>query len=239
LSEDPVFLALDNKSQVKELTQKEQQAVLNDPQQMNVYGYSRDNPITQKDPEGKFSIGISASGNYEAGFGAFHASYVGASYNIVVNLSTMQVWGVTSVSSAVTSGYMQNYVSAYDAGRTPMVIGIFGGYGLSGSFAPSMTDPNDISGTQESLNVNTPLSFSVQGAGTDNPTYGVGLGAKGLASVSRYPVNTMTTNITQYKASTIAGAVTSAYQQTLNNIQMQINKIQATINGLIASKSKK
>ena len=239
LSEDPVFLALGDKNQVKQLTPQNQQDALINPQQMNIYAYSRDNPISQKDPDGRFSIGVSVSGNYEAGFGAFHASYVSGNYNIVVNPATWQVWGVKSVSSTVTSGYLKDYVSAYDAEHTPMVIGLFGGYGISGDFAPNLTNPDDISGTQESINVNTPLSFSVQGAGTDNPSYGAGLGAKGLASVSRYPVNTMITGVTPIKASTIASAATSAYQQALNNIQVQINRIQATINELVSSKSKK
>jgi RHS repeat-associated protein len=239
LSQDPVLLALGNKNQVKQLTQQDQQDSLMNPQQMNIYGYSRDNPITQKDPDGLFSLGISYSGNYEAGFGAFHASYVSANYNIVVNPSTWQVWGVKSVSSAVTSGYLKNYVSAYDTDHPPMVIGIYGGYGASGNFSPNLINPNDIGDTQESLNVNTPLSFSVQGTGTDNPTYGVGLGAKGIASVSRYPVNTMILSVAPMKASGFVSAVTSAYQQALNNIQMQINKIQATINQLVVSQSKK
>jgi hypothetical protein len=52
LSEDPSFLAVGNPGQLKQLTQQEQQQFLLDPQQMNSYGYGRDNPISKSDPAG-------------------------------------------------------------------------------------------------------------------------------------------------------------------------------------------
>ena len=52
LSEDPSFLAVGNPGQLKQLTQQEQQQFLLDPQQMNSYGYGRDNPISKSDPSG-------------------------------------------------------------------------------------------------------------------------------------------------------------------------------------------
>jgi RHS repeat-associated protein len=53
LSQDPTFLALGNPSQLRQLSQQDQQTFLSDPQQMNSYSYGRDNPITKKDPSGR------------------------------------------------------------------------------------------------------------------------------------------------------------------------------------------
>jgi RHS repeat-associated protein len=51
-TEDLTFLALGNPNQLQQFSQQDQQVFLNDPQQMNVYSYGRDNPIAQKDPSG-------------------------------------------------------------------------------------------------------------------------------------------------------------------------------------------
>ncbi|HET9410042.1 MAG TPA: RHS repeat-associated core domain-containing protein [Candidatus Sulfotelmatobacter sp.] len=56
LSEDPSFLAVGNPNQVQQNTGEDQQSFLADPQQMNSYGYGKDNPITQKDPNGKIAF---------------------------------------------------------------------------------------------------------------------------------------------------------------------------------------
>jgi RHS repeat-associated protein len=53
LSEEPIFLALGDTNQVSQLSQRSQQAYLSDPQQLNSYSYSKDNPITNKDTNGK------------------------------------------------------------------------------------------------------------------------------------------------------------------------------------------
>jgi RHS repeat-associated protein len=56
LTQDPTFLALGNPSQLKQLTQQEQNKLLTDPQLLNSYGYARDNPITNKDATGLISV---------------------------------------------------------------------------------------------------------------------------------------------------------------------------------------
>jgi hypothetical protein len=48
LSEDPVFLALGNPSQVQQLSKQDQKRFLMDPQQMNSYNYAIDNPMKNK-----------------------------------------------------------------------------------------------------------------------------------------------------------------------------------------------
>jgi RHS repeat-associated protein len=52
LSEDPSHLAIGNPQQLKQLTGQDQQTYLADPQQLNSYGYGRDNPINNEDPKG-------------------------------------------------------------------------------------------------------------------------------------------------------------------------------------------
>jgi RHS repeat-associated protein len=64
LSEDPVFLG-DPKQQV-----------LTNPQSLNSYSYANDNPITNKDPDGRLAVGGSYNVNVEGGFAAYSATYV-------------------------------------------------------------------------------------------------------------------------------------------------------------------
>jgi len=54
LSEDPVFIALGNPVQLQQLGQSNEAALLTNPQSLNAYGYAEDNPITNKDPNGRY-----------------------------------------------------------------------------------------------------------------------------------------------------------------------------------------
>jgi len=56
LSEDPTFLAFGNSGQLQQLSQETQNQVLSNPQQLNAYSYSEDNPITNKDPSGLWAL---------------------------------------------------------------------------------------------------------------------------------------------------------------------------------------
>jgi RHS repeat-associated protein len=60
-TEEPIFIAMGDRNQVKELAQQELQRYLTDPQKLNAYGYGRDNPITQKDPTGKVPVAAGAA----------------------------------------------------------------------------------------------------------------------------------------------------------------------------------
>jgi RHS repeat-associated protein len=51
ISEDPMFIALGSPGQLQQLGQ-DQSSLLADPQRINSYGYGRDNPVTNKDPNG-------------------------------------------------------------------------------------------------------------------------------------------------------------------------------------------
>jgi RHS repeat-associated protein len=75
LSEDPVFLALGNPTQLQQSTQQQQNQLLMDPQQLNSYSYGRDNPITNSDPLGKDIYGGTIS------FGAGYGLTLGANVN--------------------------------------------------------------------------------------------------------------------------------------------------------------
>src|SRR5205085_130571 len=52
ISEDPSFLAVGDANQVQQVSGRDQQSFLADPQLANSYNYGRDNPITNKDPQG-------------------------------------------------------------------------------------------------------------------------------------------------------------------------------------------
>jgi RHS repeat-associated protein len=52
-TEEPIFLALGDAGQVSQLSLRSQQTYLTDPQQLNSFSYGRDNPITNKDANGK------------------------------------------------------------------------------------------------------------------------------------------------------------------------------------------
>ena len=60
-SQDPTFLAVGYKGLISQISQQEQQNLLADPQQLNSYGYGRDNPLTQRDANGNISVSVSGS----------------------------------------------------------------------------------------------------------------------------------------------------------------------------------
>jgi len=57
-SEDSSFLAMGNSTRVQQLTGQNQMALLANPQQLNPYSYSQDNPIIKSDPSGNWYIDI-------------------------------------------------------------------------------------------------------------------------------------------------------------------------------------
>jgi RHS repeat-associated protein len=239
LSQDPAFLAVGNPKALKSITGGKQRTYLADPQNMSSYGYARNNPLVNKDPDGNFSIGFSLNGTVEGGFDAYAARYASKNYNLVVDPATWQAHFVESTSGAIASGRMLDNQSESDSGGGSFVYGVYGGGGLSWSYS-NLTNPNDIQGTQNSVNVNAPLSLSVQGGQTQNPTYSFGFGTKGIASVSKYPVNTQITRIhsvNQY-VNNAASKVSDSFQSAISGIQAQLKAILGKINELKESISK-
>jgi hypothetical protein len=137
---------------------------------------------------------------------------------------------------------MDNYQSAQDNGKAPFVLGLYGGRGASLTFSPKMTDPYDIQGTENSVNVNIPaVSFGASGEETGRPTYSLGAGGKAVASVSQYPVYTQITGV--YSVNQFVNRATSQaasyYQAAVSSIQAQITAIQNKINEIKSSQSSK
>jgi RHS repeat-associated protein len=61
LSEDPTFLALGNPNGVQQLANHNQMALLANPQTLNAYSYSQDNPMINSDPSGNWYVDINFS----------------------------------------------------------------------------------------------------------------------------------------------------------------------------------
>jgi hypothetical protein len=180
ISEDPVFLG------------DPRQQNLTDPQTLNSYSYSNDNPIVNKDPDGRIAFSLNYSANAEEGFGGFTSTYAGGSASFVFNPSSMQAWVVYTSSAANNVGYLKSYQSTPNNGQVPFVLGMYAGKGRSLSVSPNANSPADLVGVQNSINVNIGvLSFTVQGDDTSNPTYSFGAATPGLGSVSKYPVSTV------------------------------------------------
>jgi RHS repeat-associated protein len=57
-SQDKVFLVMGDTGQIKELTGQQLQQLLSDPQNLNSYSYSRNNPLVNIDIDGNFSISV-------------------------------------------------------------------------------------------------------------------------------------------------------------------------------------
>jgi hypothetical protein len=92
ITEDPSFLAVGDPTAVKQVTGLDQRAVLADPQLANSTSYGRDNPITNKDPEGKF-VNVVA--------GAVIGDFVGVGSLLYSDLKTNQT---SSVSDYIAAG---------------------------------------------------------------------------------------------------------------------------------------
>lgn len=63
VSQEPIFLNIGDATQIKQLSNKNQDAFLADPQQLNSYNYGRNNPTGNKDPSGKY-IEVSTGGTF-------------------------------------------------------------------------------------------------------------------------------------------------------------------------------
>jgi RHS repeat-associated protein len=61
LSEDPTSLAVGDPNRLQQFTQ-DQPKLLSDPQLLNSYDYGRDNPLTNKDPQGLWALRFGIAG---------------------------------------------------------------------------------------------------------------------------------------------------------------------------------
>jgi RHS repeat-associated protein len=241
LSDDPSFLAVGDPNAVKQVTGQDQRTFLSDPQQMNSTSYGRDNPITNKDPNGREAytwnlLNMSA----EEGFGA----YGYASFNVALsfgrNTQTGEKWIAPSVSFATGMGSVNGQVSGFPAAKAksdapPFVVGVFGGITplVGGAYSPDANTPDDLSGRSKQSSLNGPLlSVSTQQDQNGSLSDSVNPGARGLASVSNYPVQTWVPG--SYSMSRGTFSLNPTIGAAINRIQAQINTIRGTIAKLLA-----
>ena len=108
VSEDPVFLAIGDNNQIKQITGRSQQEILADPQALNSYSYANNNPIVKSDPSGKcpwcvppiIAGGVGAIGGIASQ--AYSDSLNGGFSNrsIIQNIAT---YGVAAVNGGIVS----------------------------------------------------------------------------------------------------------------------------------------
>jgi RHS repeat-associated protein len=93
ISQDPVFLA------------SPPQQNLQDPQSLNAYSYSQDNPITQEDPLGKLAVGFGfgSEGNVPGLFGGASALWV---LTVGTDPFEVEVGSITSGEGGATTGVL-------------------------------------------------------------------------------------------------------------------------------------
>ena len=129
LSEDPGFLVVGDPNKLKQITGQDQRTFLSDPQQMASYSYGRDNPITNKDPNGNspFILGGAIAGafygvdqqlQYDLASGQTSSvpAYVGAGLNCVgqgaATAASLSYLG--PVTTLEYYGYYQTYQGVRD-----------------------------------------------------------------------------------------------------------------------------
>ena len=190
ISQDPVFLEIGRG--------RTENKVLTNPQVLNSYSYAAANPIINKDPLGREAYTWNIlNASIEEGFVVHGYASLNIGISLVHNPDTGQWKLAPSVSGAAGLGSINGPISAYPSAAPnstpPFVLGLFGGVTpfLGGGYSPNAKTPEDLEGPsdQSSWNLSAlSASYQIDKRGIIN--YSGGLGAKGLASVSRYPVYT-------------------------------------------------
>jgi hypothetical protein len=174
----------------------------------------------------------------EQGFAANGYANLNLGISYIHNDKTGQQWLAPSISFATGRGNLTEQASGYpsskDSSDIPFVAGIFGGISpfLSGTYSPDANTPDDLAGTANQSSLNAPLlSVSTQKDAKGSYSYTVSGGVKGLASVSKYPVQTWVPASLNLNSGQVGySAVTSA---TINYIQAQINYLKSAISAFI------
>jgi RHS repeat-associated protein len=194
LSEEPIFLAIGEANQVKQLSQKDQQTYLSNPQQLNSYSYSKNNPITLKDPSGKDAVRLNFGIGGEAGFGITGLGSFGIawSYGIGAVFGWNPETGDRWVRAPVESSGSQ---VSYSTSDVPLIAGASAGGNVGLTYWPTATTPADVAGTQYNANVNVGrVALSAQGLQTKSPSYSISTGPGVGYSASYYPITTTVKN---------------------------------------------
>src|SRR5262249_25501515 len=136
-SEEPIFLSIGDPTQVKQLSQKDQPTYLTDPQVLNSYSYGRDNPITQKDANGKQAVQFA---------GAVVGDFLGIGTQLYRDISTDQSSGVSTYVAAGLGGAVNGVIAA-SGGYWYGPVGGFVGGGVQSSVSQSANILNGSSNT--------------------------------------------------------------------------------------------
>jgi RHS repeat-associated protein len=163
-SEEPVELAIGDPNQLQQIIGQSQQQLLADPQKLNYYGYGRDNPTTQKDPNGKFSRIFA---------GAVIGDVVAIGTQLYSDISTGQTSGVSTYVAVGLGGAANGAYLAATDGRA----GVFGALSQGGLQSSISQAANYLNGSSN--------TFSLSQVGVDalsNAPYGLipGLQVKGV-----------------------------------------------------------
>jgi hypothetical protein len=139
LSEDPTFLAIGDPNKLKQVTGLDQQKFLSDPQLANSTSYARDNPITNRDPDGKFINGLA---------GAVIGDFVGVGSLLYSDISTRQT---SSVSDYIAAGLGGAANGAAFASGEGWLYGV-GGSALGGAVQSTVSQgANYLKGTSDTF----------------------------------------------------------------------------------------
>jgi RHS repeat-associated protein len=208
LSEDPVFLSVGNPNQVQQFTGETARTYLSDPQQLNSYNYSHDNPILNKDPSGNAFVVDDAAGFFAGGF-------VGVATQGVTSYVTGQPMTLGQAAGAFLTGG----IIGWGAVNTPETLGVSNAIsasvttGLIGGFYGNLTQQEiDMrTGRQKGgLNVSDLSNSALTTAGTNGVLQALPLDAK----ISGY------TSGRGNMYSTSQGLLTKSANGTINNISI-------------------
>jgi RHS repeat-associated protein len=130
ISQDPSFLSVGDPNQVKQVTGRDQQTFLADPQLVNSYNYGRDNPISFKDPQGNIAGIDDAAGLITGGV-------IGVGMQVVQSRATGQPLTFGSVAGAFVSGGIISWgaANAPETGGLSLTVASAVAYGGVGGLA--------------------------------------------------------------------------------------------------------
>jgi RHS repeat-associated protein len=152
ITTDPSYLAVGDPNKLKQVTKMDQQTFLADPQLMNSTSYGRDNPVTNKDPDGNF-VNVLA--------GAIIGDFVGIGSQLYSDVSVGQT---SSVSQYIAAGLGGAASGAAVASGEGWLYGV-GGAGLGGAVQSTVSQgASYVNGTSNSFAMSQVISTAASQA---------------------------------------------------------------------------
>jgi RHS repeat-associated protein len=205
-SEDPVFLAIGDIYQIRKESIKNMLNYLSNPQSLNSYSYTGNNPITKIDPNGKSYWEIGVSSNIEP---------LSTNVGLKVDFKNLRLDYTSGIGFA--AGDSVDISAMYHSDNLPEAhvyvttgAGVTAGYGLIGKFSVDNTRSKNNNTVK-----NEPSAATSYGLGT-------GVGVSGdITENSSYTLIDYSKQIN--KISSIAQAVKSAVVSVANNVKSIIS----------------